>query len=162
MKKLLLVTIAAVVVTTCADAESAHKGWAAVPAHWPAAEPPQRIVPVVRDVGMAGPGARVEEPDPPTNAVFRAGFLFKMGSTVTVERVYMLLASDDGTLRTKEIKITPLSLYKNEVITGYYAASFNTEKLSFKEGDVFVLVFKADGQITPVFLKLIYNRFVPS
>ena len=118
--------------------------------------------PVVRDVGMQGPWARIEEPDPPTNATFQARYLFKIGSTVTVQRVYRLSPNRDGTLKTKEIKTTRPSLFEKEVITGYYAASFSTEQVSFKEGDVFVVVFKIDGQMTPVFSKIIYNRFVPS
>jgi hypothetical protein len=74
----------------------------------------------------------------------------------------MLVSDEDGTIRTREIKATPPKFFENEVITGYYSASFSTEKVSFKEGDVFVVVFKIDGQTTPVFLKIIYNRFVPS
>ena len=159
MKKSLSVAVAGLMLAACVHAESAHKGWATVPAQWSSATSP---IPVVRDVGMQGPGARIDEPDPPTNGTFRAGYLFKIGSTVAVQRVYMLVSNEDGTLKTKEIKTTPPSLFEKEVITGYYAASFSTEKVSFKEGDVFVVVFKIDGRTTPVFLRIIYNRFVPS
>src|SRR6185503_9429425 len=115
MKKLILAILAVFVwVFTNAHAESAHKGWAAMPAKWPAAEPPAPGMPVVRDVGMAGPGARVEEPDPPTNASFQGGYCFKTSSIVTVQRVYMLVTGEDGTISTKEIKTTPLSLHNKE------------------------------------------------
>src|SRR5438093_876843 len=159
MKRSLSIAVASLMIAACAHAESAHKGWGTVPAKWPSATSPPSVV---RDVGMQGPWARIEEPDPPTNATFQARYLFKIGSTVTVQRVYRLSPNRDGTLKTKEIKTTRPSLFEKEVITGYYAASFNTEQVSFKEGDVFVVVFKIDGQMTPVFLKIIYNRFVPS
>ncbi len=160
MKKSLSVAIAGLILAAGAHAESAHKGWAAVPAQWPSAA---HGPPVVRDVGMGGPGARIDEADPPANGTFRGGYCFKTGSTVTVQRVYMLVARQDGTISTREIKTTPLSVHNNtEVIEGYYYASFSTEKVSFKEGDVFVVVFKADSQTIPVFLKIVYNRFVPS
>jgi hypothetical protein len=85
-----------------------------------------------------------------------------MGSTVSVQKVHMLVVNKDGTINTKEIKITPVSLFNEEVITGYYSASFSTEQVSFKEGDVFVMVFNADGETTTVFLKITYHPFVPS
>jgi hypothetical protein len=159
MKKSLSLAVAGLMVAACARAESAHKFWGAGPAQWSSATSPH---PVIRDVGMGGPGARIQEPDPPTNGTFRASYLFKMGSTVSVQKVHMLVVNKDGTINTKEIKITPVSLFNEEVITGYYSASFSTEQVSFKEGDVFVMVFNADGETTTVFLKITYHPFVPS
>jgi hypothetical protein len=159
MKKSLSMVVAGLIIAACAHGESAHKGWATLAARW-SYDPPSN--PEVRDIGMAVPGASIDQPDPPTNGTFRAGYLYRIGSTITVQRVYMLVPNEDGTIRTKESKATPPSLFEKEVITGYYSASFSTEKVSFKEGDVFVVVFKIDGQTTPVFLKIIYNRFVPS
>ena len=74
----------------------------------------------------------------------------------------MLVVSEDGTINTREIKTTTPVVSKNEVTEGYYCASFSTEKVSFKEGDLFVMVLKADGQIIPIFLKMVYSPFVPS
>jgi hypothetical protein len=111
---------------------------------------------------MRGPWAHIREPDPPTNGPFNGGYLFKTGSTVSLRRVYKLVTNEDGTMKTEEIKITAVSVQKEEVIDGYRSASFSTERVSFKEGDAFVVVFKIDGQATLVFLKITYNSFVPS
>lgn len=159
MKKSLPIAIASLMLTICAHAESASKLWSTVPAKWSGAT---SLSAVIRDAGMQGPWARIDQPDPPTNATFQAGYSFKTGSIVTVKKVYMLVADEDGTIKTREIKITPVSVQKREVIEGYSYASFSTERVSFKGGDVFVIVFKADGQTIPVFLKIVYNPFVPS
>ena len=159
MKKVILVVVTSLIVAVCAHAESAHKGWGASPAQWPGAKSPSAVI---RDVGMQGPWVSIKEPDPPTNAPFQAGYCFKTGSIVTVKKVYILVVGEDGSINTKEIKTTPLRVHSHEVIDGYSYASFSTDKVSFKEGDVFVVVFKADGQTIPVFLKIAYSPFVPS
>src|SRR5690349_17798354 len=108
MKKLLSVTIASWIVAACACAESAHKAWGASPLQPPSATS------IVRDVGMAGPGAASDQPDPSTNGTFPGGYLYKRGRSVSVQRVYMLVLNEDGTIKTKEVKITPLSLLEKE------------------------------------------------
>src|SRR5262245_5541538 len=128
MKKLFPITIAGLMFVTSVRAESAHKGWGASPAQRPSATS------IVRDVGMTGPSAAINEPDPPTNGIFHGGYLYKTGSIVAVQRVYMLVPNEDGTIKTKEVRITPPSLLEKEAITGYYSASFRTEEVSFKEG----------------------------
>jgi hypothetical protein len=159
MKRFLLVAIAGIMIAACARAESAHKGWATVPAQWSGAASPSAVL---RAVNMQGPFVPIDKPDPPTNASFQASYLFKTGSTVTVQKVYLLAANEDGTMNTKEIKTTAVSVHDREYIKNYSYASFSTEKVSFKEGDVFVVIFKADGQTIPVFLKIVFNPFVPS
>jgi hypothetical protein len=159
MKRFPLITFVGLMIAACAQGESAHKGWSAVAARW-SCDPPSD--PVVRDVGMTGPCAGIKQPDPPANGIFHAGYSYRKGSTVTVQRVYMLEHSTDAAIKTKEITITPLSLFEKEVITDYYCAEFKTEKVSFKEGDVFVVVLKVNGQLTPVFLKIMYSPFIPS
>src|SRR5690349_5088109 len=138
MKKSLLVAVAGLMIAACAHAESAHKGWGTVPAQWSG---PKSLSAVIRDVGMQGPWVGIKQPDPPTNAAFQAGYCFRTGSVVTVKKVYMLVATEDGTIHTREIKTTPLNVQNGEVIEGYSYASFGTEKVSFKEGDVFAVVF---------------------
>ena len=159
MKTTLLVAVAGLTVAACANAESAHKGWATVPAQWSGAKSSSDLV---HSVGLQGPWARIDKPDPPTNAPLHAGYCFKTGSVVTVQRVYKLLADDDGTIQTRELKTTKPVVHDKEVTEGYYCASFSTEKVSFKEGDIFVVVLKADGQIIPIVLKMVYNPYVPS
>ena len=158
MKKSILSTVASLMLAACGHAESAHKGWSAVPIECP----PAFQFPVIRDVGMQGPWVNIKEPDPPTNGPFKGGYLFKTGSTVTLQKVYKLVANEEGTMNMSEVKITPVSVQKNEVIAGYRSASFSTEKVSFKAGDVFVVILKADGKTTTVFLKMTYYPFVPS
>ena len=159
MKKVHLLAAAGLMVVACVHAESAHKGWGTAPAEWPGAKSPR---PVVHSVGFQGPWVSIKEPDPPTNAPLHAGYCFRTGSIVTVQRVYKLLLSEDGTISTREIKTTTPVVSKNEVTEGYYCASFDTEKVSFKQGDLFVVVLKADGQTIPIFLKMVYSPFVPS
>jgi hypothetical protein len=151
--------LACLLLAACANAESARRGWSAEPAQWPSTTSPQ---PIVKGVGMQGPWTSVDKPDPPTSSTFEGGYSFKTGSTVTVQSVYMLTVNDDGSIKTREIKTTPVSVTKNEVVAGYHCASFTTEKVSFKEGDFFVVVLKAGGQTIPMFLKITYCRFLPS
>jgi len=159
MNKVCLVAVAGLVFAACVHAESAHKGWGTVPAEWPGTKSPG---PVVHSVGLQGTWASITELDPPTDAALHGGYCFKTGSIVTVQMVYKLVIDENGTIKTREIKSTTPVVSKNEVTDGYYCASFSTEKVSFKEGDVFVIVLKADGQAIPFFLKMGYNRFVPS
>ena len=159
MKKVLLMAVTGLMIAARAHAESAHKGWGTVAAEWAGAKSP---TPVVHSVGIQGPWAPTNKPDPPTNAPLQAGYCFKTSSIVTLQRVYMLVVGEDGTINTREIKSSKPVVSKNEVTEGYYCASFSTEKVSFKEGDLFVIVLKADGQTIPIFLKMVYNRFVPS
>lgn len=111
---------------------------------------------------MQAPMVRVDKPDPPTKAAFKGEYWFRQESNVTVQKVYMLLVSEDGTLTTQEIKTTGFSVYNKPVVEGYFAASFNTEEVSFKEGDTFVVVFKIDGVPTIVLLRIRYVAFMPS
>jgi len=172
MKTFFLVALTSFLVATNAFGESAHKGWRATPDKWPPAgnAKPFRAgdrgstykgIPI-QHFYMQGPSARVDRPDPPTKASFKGEYWFRLDSTVTVQKVYMLVASEDGTINTREIKTTPLSVYNKPVIEGYYAASFNTEEVSFKEGDTFVVVFKINGSPTMVFLRILYVPFEPS
>jgi hypothetical protein len=140
MKKAFLLAVMGLAVGACAHAESAHKGWGTVPAEWPGAKSPQ---PVVHSVGLGGPWVSTKEPDPSTNAPLHAGYCFRTGSVVTVQRVYKLVVNEDGTVITREIKSTPPVVHDKEVTEGYYCASFDTEKVSFKEGDLFVMSLKS-------------------
>jgi hypothetical protein len=155
MKKSVLVIVAALMLGVCAYAESAHKGWSAEFLK-------TSLYPALRSASMRGPWARIDKPDPSTNAPFRCEYAFQTNHTVVVQKVYMLLAQEDGTLQTREIKATAPTLPNEEFTRGVYGCSFATEEVSFKEGDTFVVVFKIDGKPTPVFLKLTYHPFVPS
>jgi hypothetical protein len=159
MNKVLLVAVAGIVVVACAHAESAHKGWGTAPAEWPGVKSPR---PVVHSVGLRGPGAPINQPDPPTNAPLGAGYCFRTGSVITVQRVYKLVVKEDGSVDTLELKTTIPVVSKNEVTDGYHCASFKTDNVSFKEGDLFVMVLKVDGRTMPFVLKMTYAPFVPS
>ena len=172
-KTSLSVAMASLIAATAAWAESAHKGYRAIPDQWPSIargekgfRPEYRgstYSPLpFREFRFQAPRVRVDKPDPPTNAAFKAEYWFKMNCTVTVQKVYMLLPNEDGTITNREIKTTPLSVYNKEVIEGYYAASFTTEEVSFKEGDVFLVVFKINGEQTMAFLRILYVPFEPS
>ena len=159
MKKVLLVAVAGIVVGACAQAESAHKGWGTAPAEWPGVKSPR---PAVHSVGLQGPWVPINQPDPPTNTPLGAGYCFKTGSVVIVQRVYKLVVNEDGTVNTLELKKTTPVVSKDEVTDGYHCASFKTEKVSFKEGDLFVMLLKIDGRTMPFVLKMTYSPFVPS
>src|SRR6185436_5006942 len=159
MKRLLTSAAAALMFAACSRAESAHKGWATSPAQWPGVLSANEVV---RHVGLAGPWVHIREPDPPPNGAFRGGYSFRTGSVVTVQQVYMLVANEKGAIKTRKLKSTPPVVGKGEPAEGYSYASFSTKKVSFKEGDVLVVVFKANGRTIPVFLKVYYNPFVPS
>jgi hypothetical protein len=159
MKTILSLPIATLVVLGCAQAESAHKGWGTVPAEWPGAKSP---LGVVQSVGLVGPWVSTKEPDPPTNAPLTGSYCFRAGSVVTVQKVYRLVVKGDGTISTQEIKTTTPAPSKNQVTDGYYCAHLGTEKVSFREGDLFVMVLRVDGEIIPFFLKMKYSPFVPS
>src|SRR5262245_32684149 len=112
MMKPILLAVTGFAVATCAHAESAHKGWGTVLAEWPGAKSPRTIV---HSVGLQGPWARVQEPDPPTNALLHAGYCFRTNSNVTVQRVYKMVVNEDGTINTREIKSTPPVVHSKEV-----------------------------------------------
>jgi hypothetical protein len=173
MKPYLVAALIGLLFIACAFGESAHKGWRATPEGWPKAtggkqgfRPKDRgslYQPIpIQHFYMQAPFVRVDKPDPPANAAFKAEYWFKMDCTITLQKVYMLVPSQDGTVKTQEIKTTPLSVYSKEVVEGYYAASFSTEEVSFKEGDTFVVVFKINGETTMVFLRILYCPFEPS
>jgi hypothetical protein len=159
MKKALLLVVAGIMVATCTHAESAHKGWGTAPAEWPRSKSPR---PAVHSVGLQGPWVSINQPDPPTNAPLGAGYCFRTGSVVTAQRVYKLVVNVDGTVNTMELKTTTPVVSNNEVTDGYHCASFRTENVSFKEGDLFVMVLKVDGRTIPFVLKMTYSPFVPS
>jgi hypothetical protein len=158
MNKYLSIVLAGLLIAAGSYGESAHKGWTTATARWSFDPSPDAVI---RSVGMAGPSADIRQPDPPTNGIFQAGYEYRVGSTVNVLRVYMLIPNVDGTIETKEIKTTAPIKLEREVVSGYYSASFNTEKVTFKEGDVFVMVLKVDGRILTQFLKIHYDPFVP-
>jgi hypothetical protein len=155
MKKSVLVIVAALMLGVCAYAESAHKGWSADISE-------TSTYPALRSVTMRGPWTRIDKPDPSTNAPFRCEYAFQTHHTVVVQKVYMLLAQEDGTLQTREIKAVAPTLPNEQFTRGVYGGSFTTEEVAFKEGDAFMVVFKIDGKTTPVFLSLRYHPFVPS
>lgn len=169
MKLPLSVALAVVIVTTGAWAESAHKGYRAIPDRWPSSEgipggfrgSTYRPLPF-REFRFQAPFVPFGQPHPPTNSVFNAEYWFEMDCTVVVQKVYLLAPKDDGTLTTREIKTTPVSVSNKEVIKGYHAASFTTEEVSFKEGDVFVVVFRINGAQMLALLRILYVPFEPS
>ena len=170
--KAILLTVAGILITgAVALAESAHKGYTAYP--WPSSEGNRKgfrpefrgstYQPLpFREFRLTGPWARIDQPDPPTNSTFKGEFWFKMDCTVTVQRVYMILPQEDGTVTNREIKTSPLSFFNKEVISGYYAASFTTEAITFKEGDVFLIIFRINGEQMMAFLRVLYTPFLPS
>lgn len=173
MKPYIMAAVTGLILTSSAFGESAHKGWRATPDRWPPASGGERgfgpkdrgwlYQPIpIRDFSMQGPFVRVDKPDPPATAVFKAAYWFKRDCTVAVQRVYLLIPGEGGTIQTREIKTTPLSVRKKEIDKGYYTASFNTEEVSFQEGDTFVVVFSINGKTTMVFLRILYCPLEPS
>lgn len=172
MRTFFLAGLVNVLVVAVAYGESAHKGWRAVPDKWPSpgnSKPFQegtrgstfKEIPI-QAFGMTGPFVRVDKPDPPTKAAFNGEYWFRQRATVTVQKVYLLTPGDDGAIATREIKTNGFSVYREPVVEGYFAASFRTEEIEFKEGDTFVVVLKVDGKATPVFLRILYVPFEPS
>ncbi|HUT91089.1 MAG TPA: hypothetical protein VMY37_16420 [Thermoguttaceae bacterium] len=166
MKTFFPVALSSLLVATCAFGESAHKGWRATPYQWPSGSGSTHSTEQdgdtpIKSFRMQGPFVGIGAPNPPAQTSFKGEYWFRRDCTVTVQKVYMLLLGEDGTINTREIKTTPLNV-NTHITTDCYATSFSTEEISFKEGDTFVVVFKINGAPTMVFLRVFFCPFEPS
>ena len=136
--------------------ESAHKGW-----HTYADTPNSRAQTAGVKVSMTGSTVDVREPDPDADCQFKGFISASVKDKVSVQRIYLLSPEKSGSLNSRDITFKVLQTNVTGVVEGRYGISFQTTKTAFREGDVFAVVLSVDDSTPLVFLRIVFEAFVP-